>query len=67
MQACQAADPRLGASSAKSQDPAPTSPSDPGSNQHITLTRPNTVLLLATVRGGVADRGVFSGAMANQF
>ena len=67
MQACQAADLRLGASSAKTQYPAPTQLSDPGSNQHITLTRPHTVLLLATVRGGVAYCGVFTGAMADLF
>ena len=48
-------------------DPAPTQLSDPHRDQHITLTRPNTVLLLATVRGGVAYRGVFIGAMADQF
>ena len=48
-------------------DPAPTQLSDPHRDQHITLTRPNTVLLLATVRGGVAYRGVFTGAMADQF
>ena len=41
--------------------------SDPQRDQHITLTRPNTVLLLATVRGGVAYRGLFTGAMADQF
>mgnify|MGYP001792504309 FL=1 len=48
-------------------DPAPTQLSDPHRDQHITLTRPHTVLLLATVRGGVAYRGVFTGAMADQF
>ena len=48
-------------------DPAPTQLTDPHQDQHITLTRPHTVLLLATVRGGVAYRGVFTGAMADQF
>ena len=33
----------------------------------MTLTRPHTVVLLATVRGGVAYRGVFAGALAEQF
>ena len=48
-------------------DPAPIQLSDPHRDQHITLTRPHTVLLIATVRGGVAYRGVFTGAMADQF
>ena len=48
-------------------DPAPTQLSDPHRDQHVTLTRRNTVLLLATVRGGVAYRGLFTGAMADQF
>ena len=64
LQACQGAHRRNLAES----DPAvPTQMSDPHKDQHITLTRPNTVLLLATVRGGVAYRGVFTGAMADQF
>ena len=69
LQACQAADDAQLAkyTASTSHDPAPTSLSDPLSNQHITLTRPHTVLLLATVRGGVAYRGVFTGAMADEF
>ena len=47
-------------------DPVPTLLSDPDSNQHITLTRPHTVLLMSTVRGGVAYRGAFTGAIATQ-
>ena len=71
IQACQDAD-RAFASHATGggkaePDPAPTQLSDPHRDQHITLTRPHTVLLLATVRGGVAYRGVFTGAMADQF
>ena len=31
------------------------------------MDRPNTALLLATMRGGVALRGVFTGSLANQF
>ena len=37
------------------------------SNQHIVLTRPHTLLLLATVCGGTAMRGVFCGAIAESF
>lgn len=49
-------------------DPAtPTQVSDPYSNQHITLTRPHTVLLLSTIRGRKAKRGLFTGAMADEF
>ena len=50
-----------------SLDPLPWNSQDKYKNQHITLTRPNTALLLATMRGGLALRGVFTGAMANQF
>ena len=42
-------------------DPLPTQKSDPHRDQHITLTRPHTVMLLATVRDGLAYRGVFTG------
>ena len=49
-------------------DPAtPTQVSDPHNNQHITLTRPHTVLLLSTIRGRKAKRGLFTGAMADEF
>ena len=68
LQACQVDESKLAQyTTLKSHDPAPSSLSDPLSNQHITLTRPHTVLLLATVRGGVAYRGVFTGAMADEF
>ena len=71
IQACQDADRALASHATgggtPEPDPAPTQLSDPHTDQHITLTRPNTVLLLATVRGGVAYRGVFTGAMADQF
>ena len=33
--------------------------------QHIELLRPNTVLFLASVRGGLALRGAFTGAVAD--
>ena len=46
--------------------PAPSQLSDPKQNKDITLTRPNTVLLHATVAGGKAYRGLFMGAMANE-
>ena len=71
IQACQDADRALASHATgggtPEPDPAPTQLSDPHRDQHITLTRPNTVLLIATVRGGVAYRGVFTGAMADQF
>ena len=71
IQACQDADRALTSHATgggtPEPDPAPTQLSDPHRDQHITLTRPNTVLLLATVRGGVAYRGIFTGAMADQF
>lgn len=35
--------------------------------RHIVLDRPHTVLLLATVTGGVALRGAFTGAIAEAF
>ena len=53
-------------SASNSCDPVPILLSDPDSNQHITLTRPHTVLLMSTVRGGVAYRGAFTGAIATQ-
>ena len=51
----------------RSLEPLPWNSQDKYKNQHITLDRPNTALLLATMRGGLALRGVFTGAMANQF
>lgn len=39
---------------------------DPLDNKHIVLTRPNTVLLMATVTGGEAIRGAYTGAIAKQ-
>ena len=65
IQACQVVSP--GASGISTTDPAPVQISDPQQDTHITLTRPHTVLLLATVRGGKAQRGAFTGAMADQF
>ena len=71
IQACQDADRALASQATgggtPETDPAPTQLSDPNRDQHITLTGPNTLLILATVRGGVAYRGVFTGAMADQF
>ena len=53
LQACQGAHRRNLAET----DPAvPTQLSGSHGDQHITLTRPHTVLLLATVRGGAAYR-----------
>ena len=50
------------------EDPAvPGQVSDPLRDQHITLTRRHTVLLLSTVREGKSIRGAFTGAMAHQF
>ena len=65
IQACQVASP--GAAGASFLDPAPVQISDPQQDTHTTLTRPHTVLLLATVRGGTAIRRVFTQAMADQF
>lgn len=49
-------------------DPAfPVHANDPLKNQHITLKRRHTVLLLATVREGLAKRGAFTRAMAEEF
>ena len=71
IQACQYGDkslvPHATGGGTPEPDPAPTQLSDPHRDQHITLTRPHTVLLLATVRGSTAYRGVFTGAMADQF
>ena len=48
-------------------DPAtPSQVTDPHNNKHIVLRRPHTVLLLATVTGGLAIRGAFTGALADQ-
>ena len=44
-----------------------TDPARPTQTLHVILTRPHTVLLLATVTGGVAYRGNFTGTMAQQF
>ena len=50
------------------EDPAVTPQvSDTLRDQHITLTRRHTVLLLSTVREGKSIRGAFTGAMADQF
>ena len=57
-----ASQPDEGSSSESETDPA-----RPTQTLHVILTRPHTVLLLATVTGGVAYRGVFTGAMAQQF
>ena len=51
----------------RSPEPLPWNSQDKYKNQHITLDRPNTALLLATMRGGLALRGVFTGSLANQF
>lgn len=36
-------------------------------NYYVVLERPNTVLLLATIYGGTAIRGAFTGALAKEF
>ena len=51
----------------ESDAPTPSAILDPHYNKHIVLRRPHTALLLATVTGGLAIRGEFSGAMAQQF
>ena len=58
IQACQATSAKL-TQNFTSKDPLPTQVSDPYNDQHISLCRPITVLLLATVRGGIAVRGLF--------
>ena len=47
--------------------PTPSSVVDPHYNKHIVLRRRHTALLMATVTGGVAYRGAFTGAIANEF
>ena len=50
------------------EDPAvPGQVSDPLRDQHITLTRRHTVLLLSTVREGKSLCGAFTGALVDQF
>ena len=44
----------------------PSQVTDPHNNKHIVLRRPHTMLLLATVTGGLAIRGAFTGALADQ-
>ena len=46
--------------------PVPHRTEDPHYNKHIVLTRPHTILMLATVTGGEAIRGAFTGALAHQ-
>ena len=49
------------------RDPAVTNAySDSSSNTQIVLKRPHSVLLLATVSGGEAFRGAFTGAIAEE-
>mgnify|MGYP001793158991 CR=1 FL=1 len=48
-------------------DPAvPSQSINPHYNKHIVLRRPHTVLLLSTVTGGLAIRGAFTGAIADE-
>ena len=48
-------------------DPAvPYLPNVPHNNKHIVLQQPHTVLLSATVTGGTAFRGVYTGAIAQE-
>ena len=39
----------------------------PEDNTHIVLNRPHTVLLLASMREGSAQRGAYTDAMAGEF
>ena len=64
IQVCQAAPAKL-TDNLTSKDPLPTRFSDPYNDQHESLCRPNTVLLLATVRGGIAVRGLFLNTIGN--
>ena len=41
--------------------------SSSAADTHITLKRPHTVILQATLRGGYAKRGAYSNAIAEQF
>ena len=41
--------------------------SSSAADTHITLERPHTVILQATLRGGYAKRGAYSNAIAEQF
>lgn len=47
-------------------DPIAVQASDPDYDKHITLLRPNSVLLMATTRGGKAKRGAFIKAIADE-
>ena len=51
----------------ESDAPTPSSVVDPHYNKHIVLRRRHTALLMATVTGGLAYRGVFTGAIADEF
>ena len=64
IQACQVAPVVRQNGCCDESDPIPLQYSDPNKDQHITLTRPHTVLLHAT--GGVTYRGQFTGAMAEE-
>ena len=47
--------------------PTPSSVVIPHHNKHVVLRRRHTALLMATVTGGLAYRGAFTGAIANEF
>ena len=48
-------------------DPAvPSQSINPHYNKHIVLRRPHTVLLLSIVTGGLAIKGAFTGAIADE-
>ena len=66
IQACQVDSNHRFVDAHSDEDPAPTQLSAPHRAQHITLTRPHTALLHSAVRGGVAYRGVFTGALADE-
>ena len=46
--------------------PVPSRGVDPHHNKHIVLRRRHTALLMATVTGGIAYRGAFTGAIADE-
>ena len=55
------------ADDSQSDAPTPGSVLDPHQNKHLVLQRRHTALLMATVSGGLAYRGAFTGAIANEF
>ena len=69
IQACQHTSLESNSEGAKlTEDASGGYPSDDlRSSEHIVLSRPHTLVLLASVAGGTAKRGVFTSALADQF